>query len=79
MPKQLPHPRDYQYKLPEGYTMDITLREKLDKLVVDTGLTEAEAQKFIDLHVELTEDYAARLEEANGGQATYAPEQTITN
>ena len=65
MPKQLPHPRDYEYTLPEGYTMDTTLRVKLDKLVTDTGLTNEEAQKYVDLHVELMEDYAARLAEAN--------------
>lgn len=70
----MPKAKEYEYKLPEGYTMDVGLRTKLDKLVTKHKLSEAEAQEFIDLHVELTEDYAERLAEAQGGTAAYAPE-----
>lgn len=52
---------EYVYNLPEGYTMDEGLRTKLDKLVEKHELSEAEAQEFVDLHVELMEDYAERL------------------
>lgn len=65
---------EFEYKLPEGYTMDVGLRAKLDKLVEKTGLSEEDAQAFVDLHVELMEDYAERAAEANGGTAEYAPE-----
>lgn len=53
--------KDYVYKLPEDYFMEDDTRVKLDKLVADLGLTNKSAQEIIDLHVELTERYAARL------------------
>jgi len=55
-------PKDYTYKLPDDYTMDPELRAKLDALVADTDLSNAEAQRFVDLHVELTEDFVERLQ-----------------
>lgn len=57
MPKQLPFAKDFEYSLPEGYTMEPDIRTKLDTLVDKTGLSNAEAQEFIDLHVELTEAF----------------------
>lgn len=65
---------NYEYELPEGYTMDPTLRQRLDALVDEAGMDETLARRFVALHVELVEDYAERLAEANGGTAEYAPE-----
>lgn len=69
---------NYEYKLPEGYTMDTGLRQKLDALVDEAGMDETLAQRFVDLHVELVEDYAERLAEASGGTTEYAPDITTT-
>lgn len=66
--------QNYEYKLPEGYTMDETLRQRLDALVDAAQMSEPLAQQFINLHVELLEDYLVRLAEANGGTAEYGPE-----
>lgn len=65
---------EYDYKLPEDYTIDATIRAKLDALVERTGLSEEDAQAFIDLHVELTEDFVKRLTEAQSLKTEYAPE-----
>lgn len=51
----------YTYKLPEDYTLEPQHRAKLDVLVAKTGLSEQDAQAFVDLHVELTEDFVDRL------------------
>lgn len=53
----------YEYQLPEDYEMKPETRLKFDALVDEAGLTEIQAQRFLDLHVELMEDYAERLEE----------------
>lgn len=50
---------EYTYKLPADYTIKPETREKLDKLVYQLGLSNEQAQEFIDLHVELMEEYAA--------------------
>lgn len=71
--------QNYEYKLPEGYTMDTTLRQKLDALVDEAGMDETLAQRFVALHVELVEDYAERLAEAQGGSAEYAPETKLNS
>ena len=52
---------EYNYKLPDDYTFPPEIREKLDDLVHKLGLSEEQAQAFIDIHVELTEDFAKRL------------------
>lgn len=67
--------KNYEYQLPEGYIMAPELREKLDNLVAEAVMSNEMAQKFVDLHVALTEDYAKRLEEASAQKpAEYAPE-----
>ena len=77
MPKALAE--NYEYNLPEGYSFDPILRQKLDGLVDKAQMTEVLAQRFVDLHVELMEDYAARLEQAtSAGMAEYAPEDKTT-
>lgn len=63
----------YTYTLPEGYTMEPKFREKLDALVYEAGLSNELAQKFIDLHIELTEDFVQRLQE----ETTEQPEETV--
>lgn len=57
----------YTYKLPEDYTLKQETRLKLDALVNKTGLSNEDAQRFVDIHVELTEDYASVMEEAMKG------------
>jgi len=49
------------YKLPDDYEIKPELKAKLDKLFEFHHMSEDEAQAFIDLHVELTEDFAARV------------------
>jgi ferritin-like metal-binding protein YciE len=56
--------QEYTYTLPEGYTMEPQFREKLDLLVEEAQLPNELAQKFIDLHIELTEDFINRYEAA---------------
>lgn len=58
----------YVYTLPEDYTIKPQHREKLDKLVDRLGLSNAAAQEFIDLHVEITEDVVEELEAAYASQ-----------
>lgn len=55
---------EYTYKLPDDYEMKPKHREKLDRLVTRFKLTNAEAQKAVDLHVELVEEYAKELKKA---------------
>lgn len=57
--------RIYKYKLPEGYSLKPEHRDKLDKLVYGCYLSNPEAQAFLDLHVELMEEYATALEQAD--------------
>ncbi len=72
MPKQLPYAKDFVYKLPEGYTLPEQFRAKLDTLVDKTGMSNEDAQEFIDLHIAITEDFIHRLNEATVGAAVYA-------
>lgn len=52
----------YEYKLPEGYVWTPELRLKFDALVDEACLSEVEAQRFLDLHVEMMEEYASKFE-----------------
>lgn len=69
---------EYIYKLPEDYVIKSETREKLDKLVHQLGLSNEQAQEFVDIHVELMEEYAAELAASTGQPSTlktsYAPE-----
>lgn len=51
-------PHQYTYKLPEGYTLNHKHRSLLDILVGRHKMTNEEAQDFVDLHVEMIEEYA---------------------
>lgn len=53
---------NYDYKLPEGYEWHPELRQRFDALVDEAGLDELTAQRFLDLHVEMMEEYATNLE-----------------
>jgi hypothetical protein len=61
MPKQLQPPKDYIYNLPKDYTLPDQFRAKIDEIVLQQGLSNKEAQAWVDLHVEITEDFVARL------------------
>lgn len=54
----------YTYSLPEDYILEPQFREKLDMLVEEAQMSNELAQKFVDLHIELTEDFVNRLQEA---------------
>lgn len=71
-------PKSYEYTLPEGYLMEQQFRDKLDALVTEAAMSNELAQKFVDLHIELTEDFVRRLQEA-AAQETPAPtlEETV--
>lgn len=71
---------DYVYKLPEDYTMKPETRGKLDALVKKTRISNKDAQAFIDIHVELMEEYAIGLENANASKAAeYLPPEMLTD
>lgn len=55
---------EYKYNLPEDYTMKEKHRKKLDEIVAEAGMSNELAQKFIDLHVEITEEYVEEIEAA---------------
>ena len=57
----------YTYVLPEGYTMPEDKRVKLDKLTSNMKLTNIQAQKLVDLHVELVDEYAELMENYTRG------------
>lgn len=62
-------PKDYVYKLPEDYVLEPKMRRKLDVFVGNANLTNVQAQKMVDLHVELVEEYAAAMKDAMYGLA----------
>lgn len=51
----------YVYKLPQGYEIKPGTRSKLDAITSKYKLMNEEAQEFVDLHVELVEEYAAEV------------------
>ena len=55
----------YAYTLPSDYMMSDAHRKKLDVLVDDLLLSNNDAQRLIDFHVELTEDFVERWLNAN--------------
>jgi hypothetical protein len=55
-------PEKYIYELPDDYTMKFVHRVKIDKLVKEQNLTNEEAQRWIDLHVELVEEFAGEMQ-----------------
>lgn len=57
-------PHLYRYKLPEDYVMQPEHRKQLDALVAKTGISNVDAQAFVDLHIDLTEDFVDRLQPA---------------
>lgn len=57
--------KDYKYNLPEDYELKPKHRAKIDALVEKAGMSNELAQEFIDLHVEITEEFAAELEAAH--------------
>lgn len=59
--------QDYKYKLPEDYVLSDYHRLKLDSLVDECGLTEIQAQRFIDLHVEITEELVLKMTNVQEG------------
>lgn len=64
----------YEYKLPEDYVFKPDVRLKFDNLVDELYLSQIQAQRFLDLHVEMMEEYAEELEIANAGsKAEYLP------
>lgn len=58
----------YEYRLPEGYEFKPNMRMKFDGLIDEVNkkgeIDEVTAQRFLDLHVEMMEEYAANLEDA---------------
>lgn len=58
----------YHYVLPDGYEFKPQTRAKIDALVEKTGLSNEDVQAFIDIHVELMEEYAAALEKSVSGE-----------
>lgn len=52
---------EYVYVLSGDYTLQPKHREKLDHIVQETGLSNEAAQKIIDLHVEITEEYSTAI------------------
>ena len=52
----------YTYNLPDDYTMKYKHRSEIDNLVVEQNLTNEEAQRWIDLHVELVEEFAGEMQ-----------------
>lgn len=58
-------PAEYTYTLPDGYTLEQPFRGKLDALVEEAVMSNELAQKFVDLHIELTEDFIQRFKSAD--------------
>lgn len=57
--------KDFTYTLPEDYEMKPEHRAKLDAVFDEIGIKDnALAQKLIDIHVEIMEEYANELEAA---------------
>lgn len=75
----------YEYKLPEDFELTEPFRLKLDSIVDETGLTNQQAQQFVDLHVEMTNDFVERFmaELASRHQTSkkgkYHPEGTVVD
>lgn len=73
---------EYKYELPEGYEFKPETREKIDTLVHRLGLSQEDMQEFINIHVELMEEYATGLESVGNSEsatASYAPEETLSS
>lgn len=58
--------KTYTYNLPDDYELTPEMRTKLDELVEETLLTNDEAQKFIDLHIEVMEKFVKDFQDAHG-------------
>lgn len=69
---------EYVYNLPEDYTMKPETRSKLDALVEKTGISNEDAQAFIDIHVELMEEYAIGLQNAYAAKSGVLPAEILT-
>lgn len=48
---------EYNYKLPEDYTIKPKTRKWLDKYATKHGLSNRDMQEIIDVHIELTEEF----------------------
>ena len=58
-------PKDFVYKLPEGYEFKPEHRAKVDAFMEKAGITDNDlAQELIDIHVEIVEAYATELQSA---------------
>lgn len=53
--------KSYIYRLPNDYTIEPSTRTKLDAITSKYKLMNEEAQEFVDLHVELVEEYAEKV------------------
>ena len=71
------NPKDFNYVLPEDYVIKPEHRERLDAIMTEMNATEEQAQKIIDLHVDIVEDTLAQVMAADSGpvkSTEYAPE-----
>lgn len=60
-------PRNYEYVLPEDYTLKPETLEKINGLVEKYDLSNDCVQAFIDIHVELMEEFTDAMVTPGGG------------
>jgi len=67
-------PEKYEYKVPEGFTLDADTQTKIDAKFKDLGLSQDAAQSLVDMYIEQTTEaaqapYAAYKEMTDGWRA----------
>ncbi len=63
-------PEKYEYKVPEGFTLDADTQTKIDAKFKDLGLSQDAAQSLVDMYIEQTTEAA---------QAPYAAYKEMTD
>lgn len=70
-------PEKYDFKIPEGYTIDEALKEKVSAAFKAKGYTQGQAQTAIDLYVEIQKEQAALQEKTFQDMNKEARSETI--